>query len=587
MNWEAEYKRWTDFQNLDKALKQELREIKEDNPLLEDSFYKHLEFGTGGMRGIIGPGTNRMNIYTVRKAAEGLARYIEANGDEAKIRGVVIAYDSRHKSYEFAMEAAKTLGHHGIQVYVFESLRTTPELSFAVRFLHAFSGIVITASHNPPQYNGFKVYGADGAQFASADADVIVQKVNEVENELEIPVADEEALMEAGLLKMIGQTVDQAYLKQLQTLVINPDVIKQVADDLKIVYTPLHGTGNRPVREGLKAIGFNQVQVVEEQELPDPNFSTVDYPNPEEPAAFTIAKEYGEKYDADILLATDPDTDRMGVAVKNGTEYELLTGNQIGALLLHYLITQKQERNELPDDGVVLKTIVTSELGRDIAEAHGLEAMDVLTGFKYISEKIKEFEETGDRTFLFGYEESYGYLIGDFVRDKDAVQACLLIAEAAAFYKVQNKTLLDALYEIFEEYGFYKEGLKSLTLEGKVGVKIISSILNEFRDNPPTEIAGKQVLVTEDYLSSERFVLADKRIETIKLPKSNVLKYKLENGAWICIRPSGTEPKIKFYFGVKEASLSDSEIALKELQEAVMERVELLIAKDAGLSSTT
>ncbi|MEI3613235.1 phospho-sugar mutase [Pseudogracilibacillus sp. SO30301A] len=577
MNWESEYKRWYGFSGLEAELKQQLQELEDDPIQLEDSFYKHVEFGTGGMRGIIGPGTNRMNIYTVRKAAEGLARYIEANGDEAKTRGVVIAYDSRHKSYEFAMEAAKTLGYHGIQVYVFESLRTTPELSFAVRYLHAYSGIVITASHNPSEYNGFKVYGTDGAQFASADADVIVQKVNEVENELEIPVADEEALLEAGLLKMIGQTVDVAYLKQLQTLVANPKVIKQVAADFKIVYTPIHGTGNRPVREGLALIGFTNVQIVKEQELPDPNFSTVDYPNPEEPAAFSLAMKYGEKNDADILLATDPDTDRMGVAVKSGTGYKLLTGNQIGALLLHYLITQKQARNELPQNGAVLKTIVTSELGRDIAEAHGIETIDVLTGFKYISEKIKEFEETGDRTFLLGYEESYGYLIGDFVRDKDAVQACLLIAEAAAFYKVKNKTLLDALNEIFKKYGFYKEGLTSLTLEGKAGVEKISYILNDFRENPPIEIAGKQVLATEDYLSSERVVLEEERTETITLPKSNVLKYKLENGAWFCIRPSGTEPKIKFYFGVKEASLAESEQALQELQAAVMERVGVLV----------
>lgn len=577
MNWESEYKRWYDFSGLEAELKQQLQELEEAPIQLEDSFYKHLEFGTGGMRGIIGPGTNRMNIYTVRKAAEGLARYIKANGDEAKTRGVVIAYDSRHKSYEFAMEAAKTLGYHGIQVYVFESLRTTPELSFAVRYLHAYSGIVITASHNPSEYNGFKVYGADGAQFASADADVIVQKVNEVENELEIPVADEKALLEAGLLKMIGQTVDDAYLKQIQTLVANPEVIKQVADDFKIVYTPIHGTGNRPVREGLELIGFTNVQVVKEQELPDPNFSTVDYPNPEEPAAFSLAMKYGEKNAADILLATDPDTDRMGVAVKSETGYELLTGNQIGALLLHYLITQKQARNELPKNGAVLKTIVTSELGRDIAEAHGIETIDVLTGFKYISEKIKEFEETGAHTFLFGYEESYGYLIGDFVRDKDAVQACLLIAEAAAFYKVKNKTLLDALNEIFEEYGFYKEGLASLTLEGKAGVEKISYILNDFRENSPTEIAGKQVLVTEDYLSSERVVLEEEKSETIILPKSNVLKYTLENGAWFCIRPSGTEPKIKFYFGVKEASPEESEKALKELQAAVMDRVGVIV----------
>src|SRR5690625_2411962 len=353
MNWKTEYNRWKNFVNLDTDLREQLESITNDQEQLEDSFYKHLEFGTGGMRGIIGPGTNRMNVYTVRKAAEGLARYIEENGEEAKTRGVAIAYDSRHQSAKFAMEAAKTLGYHGIQTYVFESLRTTPELSFAVRYLHAFSGIVITASHNPAEYNGFKVYNQDGAQFASEDADVIVAKVNEVEDELTIPVSDEEDLKESGLLTMIGDTVDQAYLKQLESIIVNPNVIKQVADDFKIVYTPLHGTGNRPVREGLANIGFKHVQVVEEQEQPDSDFSTVDKPNPEEPAAFKLAMEYGEKYDADILLATDPDTDRVGVAVRNKAgNYQLLTGNQIGALLLRYLITEKQKKGELAENAI-------------------------------------------------------------------------------------------------------------------------------------------------------------------------------------------------------------------------------------------
>ena len=474
------------------------------------------------------------------------------------------------------MEAAKTLGYHGIQTYVFESLRTTPELSFAVRYLHAFSGIVITASHNPVEYNGFKVYGQDGAQFASEDADVIVAKVNEVEDELTIAVSDNADLKESGLLTMIGDTIDQAYLKQLESIIVNRDVIEEVADDFKIVYTPLHGTGNRPVREGLARVGFKHVQVVREQENPDADFSTVYQPNPEEPAAFKLAMEYVEKHGADILLATDPDTDRVGVAVKNkeGT-YQLLNGNQIGALLLHYLITEKQKKGELAKNVTVLKTIVTSELGRDIAKAHGLETIDTLTGFKYISEKIKEFEETGELEFLFGYEESRGYLIGDFVRDKDAVQTCLLIAEAAAFYKAKDMNLNDALLSIFEEYGYYKEGLESLTLEGKAGVEKIAAIMEDFRDNPPVELAGRQVLVREDYASSER-VLVNKDTETresITLPKSNVLKYKLEGGAWFCIRPSGTEPKIKFYFGVREGSMEGSESVLEELKNGVMEKV--------------
>lgn len=575
MNWKTEYERWQRFDDLDHDLSEQLKSIMHDQEQLEESFYKHLEFGTGGMRGIIGPGTNRMNTYTVRKAAEGLARYIEENGEEAKTRGVAIAYDSRHKSPEFAMEAAKTLGHHGIKTYVFESLRTTPELSFAVRYLHAFSGIVITASHNPAEYNGFKVYGQDGAQFASEDADVIVAKVNEVEDELAIPVADEAELKDSGLLTMIGDNVDRAYLNQLESIIVNSDVIKQVADDFKIVYTPLHGTGNRPVREGLANIGFKHVQVVTEQELPDANFSTVEKPNPEEPAAFKLAIEYGEKYNADILLATDPDTDRVGVAVRNKAgNYQLLTGNQIGALLLHYLIPEKQKKGELAKNATVLKTIVTSELGRDIAEAHGLKTIDTLTGFKYISEKIKEFEKTGERQFLFGYEESYGYLIGDFVRDKDAVQTCLLIAEAAASYKTKDMNLYDGLLEIFEEYGYYKEGLESLTLEGKAGVEKIAAILEDFRKNPPVEMAGRRVLVREDYSCSERVLVEKDKLETIELPKSNVLKYKLEGGAWFCIRPSGTEPKIKFYFGVKEETIKESEQVLEELKSSVMEKVQ-------------
>ncbi|MBO1003212.1 phospho-sugar mutase [Pseudogracilibacillus auburnensis] len=576
MNWQTEHERWLHFPELNQELRQQLQAI-DDQSVLEDCFYKHLEFGTGGMRGIIGPGTNRMNIYTIRKAAEGLARFIVQHGDEAKNRGVVIAYDSRHKSAEFAMEAAKTLGYHGIQVYVFESLRTTPELSFAVRYLHAFSGIVITASHNPAAYNGFKVYGEDGAQFASEDADVVVAKVNEVENELTIPVSEEASLKEAGLLEIIGETVDQAYLKQLESLIVNRDVIEQAVEDFTIVYTPLHGTGNTPVRKGIKAIGFKHVHVVNEQEHPNADFPTVNYPNPEDPATFSLAMEYGKKHGADILLATDPDADRVGIAVRVDEDYKLLTGNQIGALLLHYLITQK--KNDLPKGATVLKTIVTSELGRDIAAAHGIETIDTLTGFKYISEKIREFEAQGDHSFLLGYEESYGYLIGDFVRDKDAVQTCLLLAEVAAYYKVKKMTLLDALSEIFKKYGYYLEGLESLTLEGKEGVEKIAAIMSDFRENPPVDVAGKRVIVREDYANSERVYVKDGmdgRTEIIELPKSNVLKYKLEGGAWVCVRPSGTEPKIKFYFGVKEETAEASERVLKELVEEVMGRVSVM-----------
>ena len=572
MNARAMYEKWMQFDQLDEELREQL-ETTTDEATLEDMFYKNLEFGTGGMRGLIGAGTNRMNKYTVRKATAGLTRYIARNGDEAKARGVVIAYDSRHYSAEFAKEAAKTLGYEGIHVYLFDGVRTTPELSFAVRFLHAYAGIVITASHNPAAYNGFKVYSSDGAQFASRDADIITGYVDAVDNALTIPVAEEAQLQADGLLTMIGATVDNAYHERLQQLIVNPENIHEVADDFRMVYTPLHGTGNVPVMRALQEAGFANVDIVEEQAQPDGDFPTVAFPNPEEPAAFSLAMEYGKRLDADLLLATDPDADRVGIAVKNGTEYELLTGNQIGALLMHYLITEKQAQGTLPQNGAVLKTIVTSELGRDIAESHGLTSIDTLTGFKYISEKIKQFETTGEHEFLLGYEESYGYLIGDFVRDKDAVQACLLISEVAASYHKKGMTLVDALEEIFSTYGYYKEGLTSLTLEGRAGVEKIHAILDAFRAEPPEVFAGKRVLIREDYEEKTRTYVEDGRIEEITLPTSNVLKYKLENGAWICVRPSGTEPKIKFYFGVKEASLEESEAVLEALQEDVMKRV--------------
>jgi len=575
LSWEANYEKWKHFSELDPELKQQLESIANDPKQLEEHFYKTLEFGTGGIRGELGPGTNRMNIYSIRKATEGLAKYIESHGEEAKKRGVAIAYDCRFKSPEFAMEAAKTLGKHGIHTYVFESLRSTPELSFAIRYLHAFSGIVITASHNPPEYNGYKVYGEDGAQVTPEVAEEIIAKVNAVDNELAVEVGDEEQLKAAGLIHMIGETVDRAYLEQLKTVNLNAEVIQQVADDFKIVYTPLHGTGNKPVRKGLEAIGFKYVQVVEEQELPDASFSTVKSPNPEEHAAFELAIQYGEKIHADILLGTDPDTDRVGVAVRNEKgEYQVLTGNQVGALLLHYLITEQKKQGTLKSNATVLKTIVTSEIGRDIAAAHGLDTIDTLTGFKFIGEKIREFEQTGERSFLFGYEESYGYLVKPFARDKDAVQACMLIAEVAAYYKTKGMTLYEGLLEVFEQYGYYCEGLESLTLKGKDGVEQINSILTAFRSAPPKVMAGKSVVEIEDYQSSRRQLVNDDKEETIHLPKSNVLKYKLEDGSWFCLRPSGTEPKIKFYFGVKDNTLEASENKLEELRNAVMAKVE-------------
>ena len=576
--WQENYKRWKNFAGLDHELRLQLEELESDEKQLEDSFYKYPEFGTGGMRGEIGPGTNRMNIYTIRKTAEGLARYIEMHGEEAKQRGVVIAYDSRHKSADFALETVKTLGAHGIQTYLFESLRATPQLSFAIRYLHAFSGVVITASHNPKEYNGFKVYGPDGAQLSSEAADQITEKVNEVADELLVEVADEEELREQGLLVMIGEKVDQAYLEQLKKLTLNVEVIQEVADDFRIVYTPLHGTGNIPVRKGLEAIGFKHVEVVKEQELPDPEFSTVTAPNPEEHAAFELAIQYGEKHDADILLATDPDSDRVGVAVRNSDgNYRVLTGNQVGALLLHYLIQEHKKQGTLKDNATVIKTIVTSEMGRDIAAAYGLETIDTLTGFKYISEWIQSFEETGSRSFLIGYEESYGYLIADFVRDKDAIQTCLLIAEVAAYYKSRGKTLYEGLMELYETYGYYNEDLVSLTLKGKDGLEQMAAILSDFRNDPPKEFHGRNVLVIEDYQSRVRTFTDSGDKEDITLPQSNMLKYKLENDAWVCIRPSGTEPKIKFYFGVKENTLEESKEVLEGLKDAVMGRVEKLV----------
>ncbi|UOY91987.1 phospho-sugar mutase [Ectobacillus sp. JY-23] len=570
MNWKTTYERWANAPQLAEDVKQDLIRVSENEKELEDCFYKNLEFGTGGMRGEIGPGTNRMNIYTVRKASEGLGRFIESFGEEAKRRGVAIAYDSRHKSPEFAMEAAKTLASRGIQTYVFEELRPTPQLSFALRTLGAFSGIVVTASHNPPEYNGYKVYGEDGGQLPPKEADMVIDYVNAVENELDLAVEAEEVLKEKGLIKMIGEEMDEKYVEMLKTISVNPELAD---DELKIVFSPLHGTANKPVRKALAALGYTNVTVVAEQELPDPNFSTVTSPNPEEHEAFTLAIEYGTKINADILVATDPDADRLGVAVKNTNgEYIVLTGNQTGAILLEYLLSQKKAKGILPANGIVLKTIVTSEIGRAVASAYGLQTLDTLTGFKFIGEKIKEYETTGEYTFQFGYEESYGYLIGDFVRDKDAVQATLFAIEAAAYYKKRGMTLYEGLLEIFEKYGFYREGLKSLTLKGKDGAEQIANLLSSFRQQPPVEFAGLRVTKAEDYKTSVSTDI-NGDTEEIQLPKSNVLKYFLEDGSWVCLRPSGTEPKVKFYFGVKGTSLENSEVKLADISESFMEQV--------------
>lgn len=574
MNWKQEFSRWLSYAELDVELKEQLENMKQDEKKIEDSFYKNLEFGTGGMRGELGAGTNRLNVYTVRKATQGLAKFIEKLGEEAKERGVVVAYDSRHKSPEFAMEVAATLGAHGIKTYVFESLRPTPVLSFAVRHLHTVSGIVLTASHNPPEYNGYKVYGDDGGQLPPKEADELISYVNAVEDELTVEVADVEQLKAEGLLHIIGQEVDGAYAAELNDVIINKEMVQKVGKDLKIVFTPLHGTSNLSVRRGLEEVGFTDVTVVKEQELPDPNFSTVKSPNPEEHAAFEYAIRDGEKIGADVLIATDPDADRLGVAVRNHDgEFQVLTGNQTGALMLDYLLSQKKENGTLPENGVVLKTIVTSEIGRTIAKAYGLDTVDTLTGFKFIGEKIKQYEESGQYEFQFGYEESYGYLIRPFCRDKDAVQSVLFACEVAAYYKSQGKTLYDGLLEVFEKYGFFREDLVSLTLKGKDGAEQIQEMMATFRENPPKEVAGLTVVAVEDYKASIVTSLQDGHKEEIHLPKSNVLKYQLEDGSWFCLRPSGTEPKIKFYFGVKDNSLQNSEQKLLTIKEDIMNRL--------------
>lgn len=575
MIWKSKAEKWLSHQNLEQELKNVLLNMNQH--ILEDCFYKDLEFGTGGIRGELGPGTNRMNIYTVRKAAKGLADYISQKGETAKKRGIVIAYDCRRKSAEFAMEVAKTVGREGIHVYLFNELRPTPELSFAVRYLNAGAGVVITASHNPPEYNGFKVYGEDGGQIIPSAAAEITGFINKIENELSIQVMNQNELQNSNLLTLIGEEIDNAYLEKLKSI----QLVSQIPDtckDLKIVFSPLHGTARELVYKGLQAFGFSEITMVKEQEEPDSEFRTLTSPNPEERAAFEMAIQYGNNLNADILMAADPDADRLGVAAKNEQgNYEILTGNQLGAIMLHYLLFQKDKLGILPKNGAVIKTIVTTDMGRAIADDYGITTIDTLTGFKFIGEKVKEFEENDKYSFQFGYEESYGYLIGDFVRDKDAVQAAVFAAEVAAFYKSKGKTLIDALYDIYNQYGFYRESLNSLTLKGKEGTEKIEHILNFFRKNPPEEIAGVKVIYIEDYQSSKRLDSLTGQEENIFLPKSNVIKFFLDDDSWFTIRPSGTEPKVKFYFSVKGTSKENSDSLIKQLEQGVMAIVEELL----------
>ena len=571
MSWEQVYQQWLNEENIPENLKNELKDLNTDPEKCEDAFYAPLEFGTAGMRGILGAGINRMNIFTVRQATEGLARFMDTQDPETKRRGVAIAYDSRHMSPEFAMEAAKTLAKHDIPSFVFESLRPTPELSFAVRYFKAFAGIMITASHNPAAYNGYKVYGEDGGQMPPADADALTKYVRSIENPLKIDVLSDEEVAHSGLINIVGEEVDNAYLKEIKTVTINQELINEMGKELKLVYTPLHGTGKMLGEKALKQAGFEKFVLVPEQAVADPDFTTVKSPNPEEHSAFEYAIRLGEKEGADLLIATDPDADRLGAAVwmPNG-DYQVLTGNQLGSIMIHYILEAHQQAGTLPQNAAVLKSIVSSELATAIAEKYNTKMFNVLTGFKFIAEKIQQYEEDHSQTFMFGFEESYGYLVKPFVRDKDAIQALVLLAEVAAFYKKQGKTLYDGLQDIFEEFGYFEEKTISVTMSGIEGSGKIKALMAKCREQAPTEFAGIQVAQTEDFKELTR-TFADGQTEQLQTPPSDVLKYHLEDGSWIAIRPSGTEPKIKFYLATKAKSSSEASEKIAAFEAVVNE----------------
>ena len=564
MSWQEVALKWEKFEELEDYLKTQLENFSEKEK--EEAFYAPLEFGTAGMRGIVGPGINRMNIYTVRQATEGLARLIETYGEEAKKRGVAIAHDSRHFSPEFALESAKVLVKHGIKAYVFEDLRPTPELSYAVRHLHTFAGIMITASHNPAAYNGYKVYGEDGGQMPPKDADALTEFVRQVENPLVVEVVTKEELEQSALFEWIGEAVDAAYLEEIKSVSVNPDLLSNTKD-LSVVYTPLHGTGLMLTKRALDQAGFTGLHVVSEQAVPDGDFTTVKSPNPEEAGAFEYAIRLGEETKADVLLATDPDADRMGAAVRqpDGT-YQVITGNQIAAILLDYLLFAHQKAGTLPANAAAVKSIVSSELPTVIAEHYGAKMVNVLTGFKFIAEQIKNYEETNAHTFMFGFEESYGYLVQPFVRDKDAIQAVLLLTEVAARFKSEGKTLYDGLQALYEKYGYFLEKTISVTVQGLEGPAKIKALLDGLRKEVPSNFGGIKVSVAQDFAVNQQ-VDAEGVVSEIGLPTSNVLKYILEDGSWIAVRPSGTEPKIKFYMGVKAATQEEAEEKLAKFQK--------------------
>ena len=567
MTYQDNFQKWLDFAELPDYLRKDLEGM--DEKTKEDAFYTNLEFGTAGMRGLIGAGTNRINIYVVRQATEGLARLIEEKGDEFKKRGVAIAYDSRHFSPEFAFESAAVLAKHGIKSYVFESLRPTPELSFAVRHLGTFAGIMITASHNPAPFNGYKVYGEDGGQMPPHDADALTDYIRAIENPFAIEVADVEAEKASGLIEVIGEAVDVEYLKEVKDVNINPALIEEFGKDMKIVYTPLHGTGEMLARRALAQAGFDSVQVVEAQATADPDFSTVKSPNPESQAAFALAEELGRQVGADVLVATDPDADRVGVEVlqKDGS-YLNLSGNQIGAIMAKYILEAHKNAGTLPENAALCKSIVSTDLVTKIAESYGATMFNVLTGFKFIAEKIQEFEEKHNHTYMMGFEESFGYLIKPFVRDKDAIQAVLVVAELAAYYRSRGLTLADGIEEIYKEYGYFAEKTISVTLSGVDGAEQIKAIMAKFRDNGPKEWNQTAITVVEDF-KAQTATAADGTVTNLTTPPSDVLKYTLADGSWIAVRPSGTEPKIKFYIAVVGDSNEDSQAKIANIEAEI------------------
>ena len=567
MTYQEAYQTWLDFADLPDYLREEL--VAMDEKTKEDAFYTNLEFGTAGMRGYIGAGTNRINIFVVRQATEGLAKLVESKGEEAKKRGVAIAYDSRHFSPEFAFESAQVLAAHGIKSYVFESLRPTPELSFAVRHYNAIAGIMVTASHNPKEFNGYKVYGEDGGQMPPADAAALTDYIRAIENPFTVELADLEASKENGLITVLGEETDVKYLEELKDLNINPDLIAEYGKDMKIVYTPLHGTGEMLARRALAQAGFESVQVVEAQATPDPDFSTVASPNPESQAAFALAEELGREVDADVLLATDPDADRVGVEVRQADgSYWNLSGNQIGAIIAKYILEANKQAGTLPANAALAKSIVSTELVTKIAESYGATMFNVLTGFKFIAEKIQEFEEKHNYTYMFGFEESFGYLIKPFVRDKDAIQAVLIVAEIAAYYRSRGMTLADGIDEIFKEYGYFAEKTISVTLSGKDGAEQIKAIMAKFRDNSPEQFNATDIAVFEDFALQTK-TDKDGNVEKLTTPPSDVLKYTLADDSWFAVRPSGTEPKIKFYIATVGETLAEAEEKIANIEKEI------------------